>query len=79
MLDVFEGTNTTIGMVSLTTMAVGTARGSVDVPLVVSMTTAIVKGKLLYFYAYSRYASKDDADWVRAQATAWLPRLRADN
>jgi hypothetical protein len=46
-----------------------------EVPLVVAMTTLTVRGKLLYFYAYSVYDGPDDVAWARTATAEWLSSL----
>lgn len=47
--------------------------------VIYSSTTALVKNKLVYFYAYSPYTGDADIEWVRANTLDWLNRLAAIN
>lgn len=46
-----------------------------EIPVVYASTTAVVKRKLVYFYAYSQYTSDDDVLWVRAATLDWVAKL----
>lgn len=79
-LDVFDEREASISLLAMTKLAVQQGDGQVlEMPLAMSITTARVKDKLLYFYAYSQYRDEADLDWLRATTREWLPRLAAAN
>jgi hypothetical protein len=79
-LDVFDEREGSISLLAMTKLALQQPGGQVvEMPLAMSITTARVKDKLLYFYAYSQYRSAADLDWLRATTREWLPRLAAAN
>ncbi len=79
-LEVFDERDFSISLLAMTQLAVQQAGGQVvEMPLAMSITTARVKDKLVYFYAYSQYRDKADLDWLRATTREWLPRLAAAN
>lgn len=79
-LEVFDEREGSISLLAATKLAVQQPGGEMqDVPLAMSITTARVKDKLLYFYAYSHFRDKADLDWLRSTTREWLPRLAAAN
>lgn len=79
-LEVLDERDASISLLAMTKLAVQQAGGAVvEVPLAMSITTARVKDKLLYFYAYSQYRDAADLDWLRSTTRDWLPRLAAAN
>ena len=79
-LEVFDERDISISLLAMTKLAIQQPGGQVlEMPLAMSITTARVKDKLLYFYAYSHYRDKADLDWLRATTREWLPRLAAAN
>ena len=50
-----------------------------EVPMAMGITTAVFKGKLVYFYAYSVYQSPADFEWVRSATRTWLPLAASSN
>jgi hypothetical protein len=79
-LDVFDEREGSISLLAMTKLALQQAGGQVtELPVAMSITTARVKDKLVYFYAYSQYRDKADLDWLRSTTRDWLPRLAAAN
>lgn len=79
-LEVFDEREASISLLAMTKLALQQAGGQVlEMPLAMSITTARVKDKLVYFYAYSQYRDKADLDWLRSTTGEWLPRLAAAN
>ncbi len=79
-LDVFDEREGSISLLAMTKLAIQQAGGQVlEIPIAMSITTARVKDKLVYFYAYSQYRDKTDLDWLRGTTRDWLPRLAAAN
>lgn len=77
--DVFDERQNSISLLALTKYAVQAGNKKLDVPVVMAMTTMLLHGKIVYFYAYSGLKSVADADWVRAQTRAWVPVATAEN
>lgn len=79
-LEVFDEREGSISLLAATKLAVQQANGdSLEVPIAMSITTARVKDKLLYFYAYAQFNGPADLDWLRSVTREWLPRLAAAN
>lgn len=49
------------------------------VRLAMAITTAVFKGKLLYFYAYAVAREPTDLDWLRSVTRDWLTLAAASN
>jgi hypothetical protein len=75
-LDIFDERTHSISFAALSKVTLTTDAVTREVPLVVAMTTLTVRGKLLYFYAYSVYDGPDDVAWARTATTEWLSSLR---
>lgn len=43
-----------------------------EIPMVMSTTVLLAKGKVFFAYAYSQYRAPADLDWVRAQARFYM-------
>lgn len=79
-LEVFDEREGSISLLAMTKLALQSAGGPVtEMPLAMSITTARVKDRLVYFYAYSQYREQADLDWLRSTTREWLPRLVALN
>lgn len=50
-----------------------------DVQVVMSSTTILVKGKIIFVFAYSRYEAPTDLAWVRTQARTFVDQFVAAN
>lgn len=74
-LDIFDERPQSISFAALTKVTAKTALATQEVPLVIAMTTLVLDGKLLYFYAYSVYDGAADLAWVRSATTEWLAAL----
>lgn len=52
---------------------------SEETPVVMTIALLRSKGKVLYFYTYSKFAGKDDVDWVCKISTQWLKDFQGMN
>lgn len=77
--DLFEDSENSITVIAITKYAIQNGGKTQETPVAMSMTTALVRGKIVYFYAYSLLSSPDDIDWVRTQGRQWLPRMNQQN
>lgn len=50
-----------------------------QIPMVMGLTNTMVKGKILYFFAYARLNSDEDIAWIKSQTATWIPSLFAAN
>lgn len=50
-----------------------------EIPMIMGLGTTMVKGKIIYFFCYSRLNSEEDITWIKAQNTNWMPLLFAAN
>jgi len=78
-LEIFVDTATAISLLAATKYAVQTDKETKEIPMAMGITTATLRGKLVYFYAYAVYRSPADLQWVRQATRAWLPRAQASN
>jgi hypothetical protein len=78
-LEVFDDRPQSISLLALTKYVVHAAGKTEEAPVAMSMTTAILKGKVVYLYAYSRYRSAADIEWVRSEMSAWSARVQGAN
>lgn len=78
-LEVLQEENDSLTLVTLAKCAV-TKRGVItEMPMLGASTTLLSKGKLVYFYAFSQYRSKDDKEWARKATMNWIKQFRAAN
>jgi hypothetical protein len=78
-IEIFDDTSTSISLLFLSKHTVQVAGKVEEVPMAMALTTAIVKGKLVNFNAYSRYRSSQDIEWIRSQTKMWLTRVNSAN
>lgn len=79
-LEVFDEREGSISLLAVTKLAAQQAGEQVtEMAVAMSITTARVKDRLVYFYAYSQYREAADLDWLRSATREWLPRLAALN
>jgi hypothetical protein len=78
-LDVFDEQPSSISLLAVTMITVQADGKTVQAPMAVGMTTATLKGKLVYFYAYSLYESAQDLEWIRTVTRDWLPKAAGAN
>lgn len=50
-----------------------------ELTMVVSITTALIKGKYVYLQACSVFNSSDDVEWTRQAITEWLRSILSSN
>ena len=78
-LEVFDERAGSISLLAATQYRVQVGERSEEIPMAMGITTAVIKGKLVYFYAYSVYRSAADLDWVRSVTLDWLPLVASSN
>ena len=78
-MEVFDDQATSISVQVVTSYGVQAGGPTQEIPMAMGISTALLRGKLVYFYAYAVYRSPADLDWVRAVTRAWLPRAQASN
>lgn len=72
--EIFHDVPGQISLLALTVYQIQVADKTIEAPMVLGMSTLNLKGKLVYFYAYSRYRNAADLEWVKAQTREWLRR-----
>ena len=78
-LEVFDERAASISLLAATKYRVQVGDNVSEVPMAMGITTAVIRGKLVYFYAYSVFQSAADLDWVRSVTRAWLPLAASSN
>ncbi len=78
-LDVFDEREHTISLLALTKYEVQAGDRREEVPMAMSITTGILQGKVVYFYAYARYQGPPDLDWLRQVTRDWVERATRAN
>lgn len=78
-LEVFDERAASISLLAATKYRVQVGDSVSEVPMAMGITTAVIRGKLVYFYAYSVFQSAADLDWVRSVTRAWLPLAASSN
>ena len=78
-LEIFDDQAMSISLLAATKYAVQVGDQTQEIPMAMGITTATLRGKLVYFYAYAVYRNAADLDWVRQSTRAWLPRAQASN
>ncbi|MDQ6684256.1 MAG: hypothetical protein M3Z16_03945 [Pseudomonadota bacterium] len=79
MGEIFDETPTSISLLAMTKYSVVAGGKQMELPMTMAMTTMLLHGKIVYFYACSVLKSPADTEWVRAQTKAWVPRALAAN
>lgn len=72
--EVFHDVPGQISLLALTAYRVEVAGKAQEIPMALGVTTLALKGKMLYFYAYSRYRDATDLAWIKTQTLDWLRR-----
>lgn len=67
-----------IGFTILTVFQAEAGGKSTQVPMVIGMTTLVLKNKVVYFAAYSGYEGEADQSWVREQSLNWVKQATAE-
>jgi hypothetical protein len=75
-LEVFDERAGSISLAALGKVTVDTEAVKREIPMAMALTTASVRGKVVYFYAYSVYDTADDLDWTRRVTRDWLEALK---
>ena len=78
-LEVFDERAASISLLAATKYQVQVGERVEEVPMAMGITTAVIKGKLVYFYAYSVFRSAADLEWVRSATREWLPLAASSN
>ena len=78
-LGMFDAGGSSFGMTALTNYSGMVDGKKNDVVLAMATTIALVKGKIVFLYAYSVYKSNDDVDWTIAQSRLWLSSISSLN
>ncbi len=78
-LEVFDERAGSISLLAATQYQVQVGDRVNEVPMAMGITTAVIKGKLVYFYAYSVYRGAADLEWVRSVTRDWLPLAVSSN
>jgi hypothetical protein len=75
----FNETPTSISLAMLTRLS-GVTRGKVDDDLIaIVITFVVLKGKLVFFGAYGKYASQADMDWLVNASQQWAAEATSVN
>lgn len=78
-LGMFDAGGSSFGMTALTSYS-GVVDGKKnDVILAMATTIALVKGKIVFLYAYSVHKSNADVDWTIAQSRLWFSSISSLN
>ncbi len=78
-LGVFIDTETAIGLVSVNNLSVVVDGKSVEQPMLMTMSIAIVNNRMLNFFGYSAYKSKADIEWVKSASRSWIEAAQKAN
>jgi hypothetical protein len=78
-LEIFDERASSISLLAMSLMSVQANDKTLQRPMAMGITTARIKGKLIYFYAYSVYESAQDLDWIRTVTKDWLPKAASAN
>jgi hypothetical protein len=74
-LEVFDEQPQSISLLALSLLSVSAGEQTRQVPIAMGTTTLVVKDKLVYFFAYARYESDADLEWLRQVTRDWLPKV----
>jgi hypothetical protein len=78
-LEVFDEQTQSISLLAMSLLSVSAGGKTVEVPVAMGTTTLVVKDKLVYFFAYARYESDADLEWLRQATREWLPKVSLVN
>lgn len=78
-LDVFDEREHSISLLALTQVEVQAGDRVERAPMAMSITTGILQGKVVYFYAYARYTGPADLEWLRQVTRDWVQRAAQAN
>jgi hypothetical protein len=74
-LEVFHDSEQALSLLALTNYRASVNGKPEEFQVAMSITTAVVQGRLVYFYTYSRNETADDMVWVRRKAMEWVEAL----
>lgn len=74
-LGIFHEDKYSIGMAMYTKIK---SRGKEETKIIIA-TTALIKGKLVFLYVYSKYRSEKDLNWAKQKAKQWLYQVKRAN
>lgn len=78
-LGIFHEGNSSIGMAALTKYSLVINGKIEEIPMAMAMTLALVKGRVIYLYAYSTYRSNTDVEWTRSVSRQWASSVASLN
>ncbi len=78
-LEVIDERELSISLLALTKYAVQVGERTEEIPMAMTITTGITKGKVVYFYAYARYSGADDLQWLRTVTRQWVQQAAEAN
>lgn len=78
-LEIIDERELSISLLALTKYAVQVGERSEEIPMAMTITTGITKGKVVYFYAYARYSGADDLQWLRTVTRQWVQQAAEAN
>lgn len=77
--EIFDEKSNSISLLALTKYTVRSGDKIQEQPMAMAYTTLLIKGKIVFLYAYSYLRSPADIDWVRTQTKIWLSQVGAEN
>lgn len=78
-LEVIDERELSISLLALTKYAVQAGERTEEIPMAMTITTGITKGKVVYFYAYARYSGAADLQWLRTVTRQWVQQAAEAN
>ncbi len=78
-LEVIDERELSISLLALTKYAVQVGERTEEIPMAMTITTGITKGKVVYFYAYARYSGAEDLQWLRSVTRQWVQQAAEAN
>jgi hypothetical protein len=78
-LEVIDERELSISLLALTKYAVQVGERTEEIPMAMTITTGITRGKVVYFYAYARYSGADDLQWLRTVTRQWVQQAGEAN
>lgn len=77
--EIFDEKSNSISLLALSKSTVRIGDKIQEQPMAMASTTLLIKGKIVFFYAYSYLRSPADIDWIRTQTKMWLSRVSVEN
>jgi hypothetical protein len=78
-LGIFDESSNSVSFTTMTKYVVSTAGKDKELPMVISNTTALVKGKVIYLQVCSDFATPADVEWTQSATKAWLRTINSAN